>query len=137
MRPYHPAEVPHVRRNFAEPIGAPETIVRYAGVLVEQLSAVLEVKGLGARKLDLLFYRVDNRIEAIRVGTSRPVRDIKRLTKLLCDQIEKIDPGFGIETMILTAYVAESLLPSSPIASGRIRGAGRFGADRHTFQPHR
>jgi len=107
--PIIPPEVPHVRRNFAEPIGAAETIARYVGVLVEQLSAILEVKGLGARKLDLLFYRVDNRIEAIRVGTSRPVRDIKRLTKLLCDQIEKIDPGFGIETMTLTAYVAEPL----------------------------
>jgi len=107
--PIIPPQVPHVRRNFAEPIGAPETIARYVGVLVEQLAALLEVKGLGARKLDLLFFRVDNRIEAIRIGTSRPVRDIKRLTKLLCDKIEGVDPGFGIETMTLTAYVAEPL----------------------------
>jgi protein ImuB len=107
--PIMPPEVPQVRRNFAEPIGAPETIARYVGVLVEQLSTALEVKGLGARKLDLLLYRVDNRIEAIRVGTSRPVRDPKRLGKLLCDQIEKVDPGFGIETMVLTACVAEPL----------------------------
>ncbi|MBA3833740.1 MAG: DNA polymerase Y family protein [Chthoniobacterales bacterium] len=108
--PIIPPEVPHVRRNFAEPIGAPETIARYVGVLVEQLCAELEVKGLGARKLDLLFYRVDNRIEAVRVGTSRPVREVRRLTKLLCDQIEKIDPGFGIETMTVTAFVAEPLV---------------------------
>jgi protein ImuB len=103
-------QTPHVRRNFAEPIGAPETIARYIGVLVEQLAAELEVKGLGARKLDLLLFRVDNRIEVVRVGTSRPVRDVKRLNKLLCDQIEKIDPGFGIETMTLTAFVAEPLV---------------------------
>ena len=107
--PIIPPETPHVRRNFAEPIGAPETIARYIGFLVEQLAAELEVRGLGARKLDLLLFRVDNRIEAVRVGTSRPVRDVKRLTKLLCDQIEKIDPGFGIETMTLTAFVAEPL----------------------------
>ena len=107
--PIIPPETPHVRKNFAEPIGAPETIARYVGVLVEQLSSELEVKGLGARKMDLLFFRVDNRIEAIRVGTSRPVRDVKRLTKLLCDKIEKVDPGFGIETMTLTAFVAEPL----------------------------
>ena len=56
-------------------------------------------KGLGARRLDLLFHRVDNRIEAIRVGTALPVRDVKRLTRLLCDKIETIDPGFGIEMM--------------------------------------
>jgi protein ImuB len=107
--PIIPPETPHVRKNFAEPIGAPETIARYIGVLVEQLSAELEVKGLGARKLDLLFFRVDNRIEAVRVGTSRPVRDVKRLTKLLCDRIEKIDPGFGVETMTLTALVTDPL----------------------------
>jgi len=107
--PIIPAETPHVRKNFAEPIGAPETIARYIGVLVEQLSAELEVKGLGARKLDLVCFRVDNAIQAVRVGTSRPLRDVKRLTKLLSDKIETIDPGFGIETMTLTALVAEPL----------------------------
>jgi protein ImuB len=115
--PIIPPETPHVRKNFAEPIGAPETIARYTGVLVERLAAELEVKGLGARKLDLLLFRVDNRIEAIRVGTSRPVRDVKRLTKLLCDQIEKIDPGFGIETMTLTAFVAEPLTYRTSVSS--------------------
>ncbi|HEY4276009.1 MAG TPA: DNA polymerase Y family protein [Rhizomicrobium sp.] len=109
LDPIIPPETPHVRKNFAEPIGAPETIARYTGVLVEQMAAELEVKGLGARKLDLLLFRVDNHIEAIRVGTSRPVRDVKRLTKLLCDRIEKVDPGFGVETMTLTAFVAEPL----------------------------
>lgn len=107
--PIVPPDVPHVRRNFAEPIGAPETIARYTGKLVEQIAVLLETKGLGARRLDLLFFRVDNRIESIRVGTARPVRDVKRLTKLLCDKIETIDPGFGIETMTLTALIAEPL----------------------------
>ena len=108
--PIVPPETPHVRRNFAEPIGAAETIARYIGVLVEQLAAILEVKGLGARQLDLVCFRVDNIIQAVRVGTSRPIRDIKRLTKLLTDKIETIDPGFGIETMMLTAVVAEPLI---------------------------
>jgi protein ImuB len=107
--PILPPEVPHVRRAFAEPIGAPETLARYTALLVEQLCAILEVRGLGARKLDLLFFRVDNRIEAIRIGTARPVRDVKRLTRLLCDKIETVDPSFGIETMTLTAPIAEPL----------------------------
>ena len=107
--PIIPQETAHVRRNFAEPIGAAETIARHIGMLVEQLSVELEVKGLGARKLDLVFFRVDNQVQAIRVGTARPIRDIKRLTKLLTDKVETIDPGFGIETMTLTALVAEPL----------------------------
>lgn len=107
--PIIPPQTPHVRKNFAEPIGAAETIARYIGVLVEQLSAELEVKGLGARKLDLVCFRVDNIVQAIRVGTSRPIRDVKRLARLLTDKVETIDPGFGIETMTLTALIAEPL----------------------------
>jgi hypothetical protein len=57
----------------AEPIGAPVTVARYTLKLVEALCEALEVKGLGARKLDLRFHRVDNRIEVIRVGTAVPV----------------------------------------------------------------
>ena len=57
------------------------------------LCEALEAKGLGARTLDLRFHRVDNRIEVVRVGMAKPVRDIKRLTRLLCDKLETVDPG--------------------------------------------
>lgn len=110
--PIVPVEAPEliqVRQVFAEPIGAPETLARYTLKLVEALCQTLEVRGLGALKLDLRFHRVDNRIEAIRVGTARPVRDIRRLTRLLCDKLETIDPGLGVELMVLTAPVAEAL----------------------------
>lgn len=53
--------------------------------------------------------RVDNRIETVRIGLAMPVRDSARLTRLLCDRIETIAPGFGIEIMSLTATLAEPL----------------------------
>ncbi len=118
--PIDPIRTPdliEVRRAFAEPIGAAETIARYIGKLVEQLCGLLETKGLGARRLDLLLHRVDNRIEAVRVGTALPVRDVKRLTRLLCDKIGTIDPGFGIEIMNLVAAVAEPLGMKQTISS--------------------
>ena len=87
--PVRPPDLIEVRRIFAEPIGATETLARYTGKLCE----ALEAKGLGARQLDLLFHRIDNRIEAIRIGTARPVRDVKRLTRLLCDKIETVGRG--------------------------------------------
>jgi protein ImuB len=96
-----------VRRSFGEPIGAAETIARYIGKLVAQLCAALETKNFGARRLDLACRRVDNRTEVVRVGTAAPVRDVKRLTRLLCDKVGSIDPGFGIEQMTLTAVVVE------------------------------
>ena len=115
--PIRPPEIAEVRRMFGEPIGAAETIARYTGQLVAQLCDVLEARGLGARRLDLLFHRVDNRVEAIRIGTARPVRDAKRLTRLLTDKIETIDPGFGIELMRLAATLAEPLVAKQTISS--------------------
>lgn len=115
--PIRPPDLVYVRRVFAEPIAAAETLARYTGKLVIQLCEALETRGLGARRLDLLFHRVDNRIEAIRIGTARPVRDIKRLTKLLCDKIETIDPGFGVEIMSLAAPVAEPFETKQSVSS--------------------
>ncbi|MCD9007495.1 DNA polymerase Y family protein [Luteimonas sp. XNQY3] len=109
IEPLRPAELIEMRRPFAEPIGAAETIARHIGKLVPPLCAELERRGLGARRLDLLCHRVDNRIEAVRVGMATPVRDVTRLTRLLCDKIETIAPGFGIELMTLTATIAEPL----------------------------
>ncbi|WP_066625637.1 Y-family DNA polymerase [Brevundimonas vesicularis] len=107
--PVEAPDTPSVERVFAEPIGAPETLARYAGALAEALCALMETRGLGARRLDWLCYRVDNRIEATRIGLAQPVRDVRRLTRLLADRIETIDPGFGIERMTLAASAAEAL----------------------------
>ena len=108
--PLRDPELATVRKVFGEPIGAPETIARYTAGLVHDLCLALEKRGLGARRLDLLFHRVDKSLQAIRVGTARAVRDEKRLIRLLCDRIETIDPGFGIEIMDLTATLAEPLV---------------------------
>ena len=53
----------------------------------------------------------------MRVGTGLPLRDVKRMTRLLCDKIETIDPGFGIEVMTLTATVTEPLAPKQASSS--------------------
>jgi protein ImuB len=115
IEPIRPNELIEVRRAFAEPIGAVETIARYIGKLVTQLCAALEQKGLGARRLDLICYRVDNRAQAVRVGTALPLREPKRMTRLLSDKIETINPGFGIEIMTLAATVAEPLAPKQVV----------------------
>ena len=118
--PIDPLRTPdliEVRRAFGEPIGAAETIARYTARLVDQLCRALEEKALGARRVDLLFQRVDNSYQAIRAGTATPVRDVKGLTRLLTDRIETIDPGFGIEIMSLTATIAEPLVARQVISS--------------------
>lgn len=115
--PARPPDIAEVQQIFAEPIGAAETIARYVSKLAAKLCEELEARGLGARRLDLLFGLVDNRVQAIRVGTAQPVRDIKRLTRLLCDKIETVDPGFGIEIMRLAATAAEPFATKQTISS--------------------
>ncbi len=109
--PLRPADLVTARRAFAEPIGAAETIARYIDKLVRDLCRQLEARGLGARRLDLICWRVDSRAQPVRVGLAAPLRDPARLVRLLCDRIPTIDPGFGIEIMSLTATLAEPLAP--------------------------
>jgi protein ImuB len=107
ITPVRPAELVEVHRAFAEPIGAAETIARHIAQLGARLCAVLERRGLGARRLDLSFTLVDAGTVAIRLGVSRPSQDHRHLTRLLCERIETIDPGFGVERMRLSAPLTE------------------------------
>lgn len=109
LQPVVATETPRVEQVFAEPIGAPETLARYAGRLAAALCDRLETRGLGVRRLDWLCERVDHRIEAARIGLACPTRDAARLTRLLVDRIERLDPGFGIERMSLSASRCEPL----------------------------
>jgi protein ImuB len=117
IEPVRTPEIVEAQQIFAEPIAAAETIARYVAKLTLKLCEELELRGLGARRIDLLFGLVDNRVQAIRVGTAQPVRDVKRLTRLLCDKIEKVDPGFGIEIMRLAATATEPFATRQMISS--------------------
>src|SRR3984885_11936851 len=117
IEPIRPEALIEVRRAFAEPIGAAQTVARYIAQLAAQLCEALERRGLGARRLDLICHRVDSQAQAVRVGIGLPLRDVKRMTRLLCDKIETIDPGFGIEVMTLAATVTEPLAPKQVSSS--------------------
>jgi protein ImuB len=104
-----PPEMPRCELRFAEPIGDPEDLARVITRLVETLCRQLETKGAGARHLDLIFTRVDNVVQAVRIGLYRPNRDPAHLAKLLSERLELIDPSFGIEIAALSAPWIEKL----------------------------
>jgi protein ImuB len=107
------------RVTFAEPIGTAEDLKRVIDLLAGPLCADLEKSQEGARKLDLLFTRTDNRVETIRLALARPSRNPLHFAKLLADKIETVDPGFGIEAAVLTAWKVEPLTPQqSDMESG-------------------
>ena len=109
MQPILPAEIIRIRHDFAEPIGTADALAHATHALTAAICAALEPAGLGARRLDLVFHRVDASFAAIRIGTARPIRDAGRLAKLLLDRLDQVDPGFGVEAMTLAAALAEPL----------------------------
>jgi protein ImuB len=106
-------EVPsrRVRLSFAEPITEPADLMLATGRLAADLVRRLEREGMGARRLDLAFHRVDGRVERIRLGTARPSRDPRHLAALFKERLDMVDPGLGVEDMILAAFAVEPLPP--------------------------
>jgi protein ImuB len=120
-----PPEVPRAELRFAEPVGDAEDLKRIIEKLCETLCLDLEARGIGARRLDLVFIRVDNINQATRVGLSRPYREPKHLAKLLAERLVVIDPGFGIEVAALTASWVEALTERQTVG----RHVGEAGAE--------
>ncbi len=119
LTPGAPPPPPQARRLFAEPIATPEDLARALDGLSAALCDRLEAEGLGARRLVLTAVKVDGGQQRLSVGTSRPCRDPGHLTYLFRDRLERLDPGFGVEAMTLSAAVVE------PLAARQISLAGR------------
>ncbi len=116
-RPAHRAQL-----AFAEPLLETEALRTVALRLLAELCTGLELAGQGARRLTFALYRVDNSTACVRIGTSRPCREVRQLARLFAEKLGELDPGFGIERAILAAEVVEPLLPE-PLA-WRGLGAG-------------
>ncbi len=109
ITPVVPPDMPQARLAYPEPLLTADSFVAVIARLVGQVCTQLEQAGLGARRLNLLFERVDGTVATIRVGTARPSRNAKHLGRLLAEQVETIDPGLGVDAMHLAAPFTEPL----------------------------
>ncbi len=104
-------------RLFGEPIGAPETIKRYG----RQARCPTRRRAGAARpRRPPPRPPVRARRQPLggdRIGTAKAERDARRLTRLLCDRIDKVDPGFGHRVMTLAATHAEPLGAAQVVSS--------------------
>ncbi len=108
IEPRRPAPAFRTRMAFAEPIGRPEDIAAATSRLLAALCRQFEAAGVGARRLEIALYRVDGSVDRTAIGTSRPNRDNPRLMKLFEERLGELDPGFGVELMILAAPEVET-----------------------------
>ena len=109
IRPLAP-ECPLQRRVlFPEPLLTAESLAAATIHLVAPLCQDMERMGLGARQIDLLFERVDGQVAATRIGTARPSHDVRHLSRLLNERLDTVDPGLGVEAMLLVVPLAQPL----------------------------
>ena len=99
----------HLRTVFAEPIGEHQAIASGLDRLIARICRRLDRGGHGCRRLEFTLYRVDGTLQQLQVGTSRPIRSPKHLTRLFASRLDTLDPGFGVEAMALVAPVTEPL----------------------------
>ena len=95
--------------DFAEPILTAEAIAVALARLMQQLCGQLGRAGQGARRLSLACFRTDGTVQRVGIGTGLASRDGAHLLRLLRPRIETIDPGFGLDRLVLSADVAEAL----------------------------
>jgi protein ImuB len=111
LTPLIPLETPQVRLSCPEPLGHLAALQEAVTRLAADLCRVLEAREEGLRLLDAVFRRVDGRPLGIRVGTARATRDPLHCTRLLAERLPEIDPGFGIDEVVLVAARSERLEP--------------------------
>jgi protein ImuB len=106
-----------VERRFASPIATSEAAFVALARLADDLAALLERQGKGARRLELMLFRVDGGAQRIAVGAGRPLAEAQAMARLFAERLaggdkEEIDTGFGIDLMRLSCLVAERIAPA-------------------------
>ena len=125
---------PHsVRLALPEPITTAEAIAAALRRLLTALCAGLETSGEGARRLLLELHRVDRRLEdaprTLAIGTSRPVRRPDALMRLFAQRLDRVEPGPGLELMVLSATESGPLAATQAALDGTSDGRADGRAD--------
>ncbi len=107
------------RLAFAEPIGHADDITRGLDHLLEDLCDQLSRAARGGRRLELTLFRIDGSVQEVAVGTARATRAARHLARLFQERLTTLDPGFGVETMILSAPATEKLEADQTILKGK------------------
>src|SRR6266700_1807682 len=103
-----------VEQGFPEPLLRDEDLIVVLARLTEQLCALLEKRGEGARQMLASFFGVDGTVNRIQIGTSRPLHDAARLHRLFTDKFAHAqwDNEYGYDRIRLAALETEMLAPA-------------------------
>ena len=111
ISPLAPPAPHRVRLGLPEPIGLREDIERAIHRLLQRICTRLEDERSGVRRLRIDFFRAEGDVRHLTVGTGRPVRAPDTLFRLIAEHLDRLDPGFGIDVLVLEAERVESCDP--------------------------
>jgi protein ImuB len=97
--------------GWPEPIGRTEDIEAAIRSLLDRLMTELERAVAGARRLEVLLFRVDGEVVRLSLRTGRPSRHAGHLMKLAALELDGLDVGFGIESIRLEVVDTAPLHP--------------------------
>ena len=110
------------RLLFAEGLTRIEDIEMAVERLAFELCDLLMRDMKGARRLELLLFRVDGEVTRLLAGTSAPSREAKHLARLFREKLKQVgddfDAGFDIEALSLAAHSVDAMPPSQAALSG-------------------
>ncbi len=87
----------------AEPLLAAAQLQAALSRLTVRLCASLAEAEQGLTGLTAGFHRVDASLIQDRIGFAAPTRDAAHIVRLLAERLCGVDPGFGVEALVLTA----------------------------------
>ncbi|MFK7943777.1 MAG: DNA polymerase Y family protein [Paracoccaceae bacterium] len=105
------AEAPDYRVH----VSPMEPLIDIAGIrhhfddLLASLMGILASNGHGAQRLSLHAFRCDGPVIRLGIGLARASREVGHITRLFVEKLGEIDPGFGVDTLMLSADVTESV----------------------------
>ncbi len=106
--------IPHfpycVRFVLPEPILLKEDITRITQQLIVRLIQRLMSEDRCARRLRLIFYRVDGEVRKLTIGTSRINCNSNVILQSFSERFNQIDLGFGVDVISLEALVTNPLV---------------------------
>lgn len=116
--PITPAPVLAVRLSCPEPLLAREGVLAGLQTLAGQLCDDLAASGEGARAFAFHAFRADGGVSSVSVSLARPARSPKHILRLFNEKLERIDPGFGIDLLMLEARRTGLMETSAAALSG-------------------
>ena len=119
--PLDPLRLPPLqsaRFNCPEPIFTGEAIEFALEKMSGQLCADLARLGQGARGFSLIAFRSDGTVSEVSITLARPARTPKHILRLFKEKIDRIDPGFGIDLLLLEAHRTGAMDISAVALSG-------------------